>query len=561
MVSNSRVLLYLVTLSILIPLNVSATPLDLDLNQDADEPNNVLTYGMGYNAQRFSSLSQIDKTNISKLVPVWSLALESQAGEVGQPMVLDGVMYVADADWTVAIDAISGKQLWRTPTYFNPDAAIAACCGVSNRGVALYKGLVIRGTLDAHLVALDQKTGKQIWKTKVAEWKESYTITSAPLIAKGILITGMSGADFGTRGFIDGYDPMTGEHLWRRHTTAGPDEPGGETWTIKGAYKTGGASTWITGSFDPALDLVYWGTGNTGPWNPKFRGGDSLYAASVLALRPSTGELVWHYQFTPNDMFDYDAVGEFILADLEMDGQQRQVIVQLNKNGFVYVLDRATGELLQAKPYAKINWASHVDLKTGRPVESDVAASLRAGNNEVLWPSFRGGKNWAHAAFNPQTGLLYANTIHLSSSYRISDPGPVKLGKWWIGATEFKFHYNKGTVHGHMQAIDPLTGKAKWSVPVQDRYHLSSMLATATGLLFTGTHTGEFIALDADDGKQLWQFRVSSGVNASPITWAYQDKQYVTVLSGLGGAAAGLVARVGGGVPRGGAVWTFALSP
>ena len=243
----------------------------------------------------------------------------------------------------------------------------------------------------------------------------------------------------------------------------------------------------------------------------------SLYAASVLALRPSTGELVWHYQFTPNDMFDYDAVGEFILADLEIDGQLRQVIVQLNKNGFVYVLDRATGELLQAKPYAKINWASHVDLKTGRPVETDVAASLRAGNNEVLWPSFRGGKNWAHAAFNPQTGLLYANTIHLSSSYRISDPGPVKLGKWWIGATEFKFHYDKGTVHGHMQAIDPLTGKAKWSVPVQDRYHLSSMLATATGLLFTGTHTGEFIALDADDGKQLWQFRVSSGVDRKSV--------------------------------------------
>ncbi|MGR8948817.1 MAG: PQQ-dependent dehydrogenase, methanol/ethanol family [Gammaproteobacteria bacterium] len=561
MLSKICASLCLITVAILLSFDIGAAPLDADLENDANEPNNVLTYGMGYNAQRFSSLSQINKTNINKLVPVWSLALESQRGEVGQPMVFDGVMYVANADWTVAIDAVTGIQLWRTPTYFNPDAAIAACCGVSNRGVALYNGLVIRGTIDAHLVALEQKTGKQVWKTKIADWKESYTITSAPLIANGVLITGMSGADFGTRGFIDGYDPMTGERLWRRHTTAGPDEPGGDTWKIKGAYKTGGASTWITGSFDPELDLVYWGTGNTGPWNPNFRGGDSLYAASVLALRPTTGEIAWYYQFTPNDMFDYDAVGEFILANLEINGKQRRVILQLNKNGFVYVLDRASGELLKANPYAKINWASHVDLKTGRPVETAVAASLRAGNNEILWPSFRGAKNWAHAAFNPHTGLLYANTIHLSSSYRISDPGPVKLGKWWIGATEFKFHYKKGTVHGHMEAIDPLTGKAKWSVPVQDRYHLSSMLATAAGLLFTGTHTREFIALDADTGDQLWEFRLSSGVNASPITWAYRNKQYVTVLSGLGGAAAGLVGNVGGGVPRGGAVWTFALSP
>lgn len=539
---------------------LQAQPLDADLKNDATEPNNVLTYGMGYNAQRFSPLTAINKDSIDKLVPVWSLALESEAGEVGQPLVMDGVMYVADADWTVAIEAVAGRQLWRTPTYFDRDSVITACCGISNRGVALYRGLVLRGTLDAHIVALDQKTGAEVWKTKVAEWRQGYTITSAPLVANGVLITGMSGADFGTRGFLDGYDPMTGKHLWRRYTTAAPDEPGGDTWTVPEAYKTGGASTWLTGSYDPELDLVYWGTGNTGPWNPDFRGGDSLYAASVIAVRPQTGELVWHYQFTPNDMFDYDAVGELILAELAIEGEQRKVIVQLNKNGFAYVLDRADGKLLAANPYAKMNWATHVDLNTGRPVETKLTESLRAGNQEVLWPSSRGAKNWAHAAFNPQTGLVYANTIELSSTYRTADPGPVKLGQWWIGATEFRYLYTEGAVHGHMEAIDPLSGKARWRVPVRDRYNLSSMLATASGLLFTGRHTGEFIALDADTGKQLWQFRVSSGVNASPVTWAYEGRQFVTVLAGLGGAAAGLVSRVGGGVPRGGSVWTFALS-
>ena len=490
---------------------------------------------------------------------MWALGLENDAGEVGQPVVMDGVMFVADAKWTVAIDAVSGKQLWRSATNSSPDAAIAACCGVSNRGVALYAGLIIRGTLDAHLVALDQETGQQVWKTQVADWKQSYTITSAPLVANGVAITGVSGADFGARGFIDGYDPHTGNRLWRRYTTAAPDEPGGDTWTVPDAYKTGGASTWLTGSYDPVLDLVYWGTGNSGPWNPKFRGGDSLYAASVIAVRPATGELVWHYQFTPDDMFDYDAVSEFILAELAIEDKHHKVLVQLNKNGFAYVINRADGKLLTANPYAKVNWATHIDPKSGRPVETSIAQSLRAGNKEILWPSSRGAKNWAHAAFNPNTGLLYANTIHLSSTYRISDPGRPRLGQWWIGASEFKYLYDADTTHRHIGAIEPLTGKARWRVPVEQGYNMSSIVATASGILFTGQASGEFLALDADTGEKLWQFRVSSGINSSPITWAYGGKQFVSVQVGLGGIAAGLVAKVGGGVPRGGSVWTFAL--
>jgi alcohol dehydrogenase (cytochrome c) len=546
------------TVLALASFGVQAQSLD-DLKNDAAEPGNVLTYGMGYNANRFSSLSQINKRNVAKLSPVWSLSLENDFGEQAQPMVKDGVIYVSDAKWTVAIDGLSGKQLWRTPTDFDPDTPRVVCCGVSNKGVALYNDLVIRGTLDAYMVALDQKTGKEVWKTKVIDWKEGYSITSAPLVAEGVVITGISGAEFGIRGFIDGYDAQTGKHLWRRYTTAAPNEPGGDTWTVKDSYKNGGGSTWVTGSFDPALGLVYWGTGNAGPWNPKYRLGDSLYTASVIAVKPKTGELVWHYQFTPNDMYDYDAVSELILGDVKVGGTVRKTLMQLNRNGFAYVLDRANGKLLAANAYAKVNWASHIDLNTGRPVETGLAKSMREGKSEVLWPNIAGSKNWQHAAFNPKTGLLYSNTIHMGSSFDFSDLAEFKPGQRWMGVKDLKYSYDENGVRGYMEAIDPVSGKAKWRVPLKDNANWSSMLATGSGLLFTGRHTGEFIALDADNGKQLWQFQVSSGVNASPVTWSYKGKQYVTVLSGIGGLGRRFVGDAVKNVPQGGSVWTFAV--
>jgi len=531
-----------------------------DLKKDGSNTDNILTYGMGYGQQRYSPLDQIDKRNVKKLVPVWSLSLENDFGEQAQPLIRDGVMYVSDAKWTVAIDVRTGKQLWRTAVDFDPDTPRVVCCGVSSKGVALYNGLVLRGTLDAYLVALDQKTGKEVWKTKVIEWKDGYSITSAPLVANGVLITGVSGAEFGIRGFIAGYDPATGKPLWRRYTTAAPAEKGGDTWKLEGAYKNGGGSTWITGSYDPDLDLVYWGTGNSGPWKPNYRGGDSLYTASVIAVHPKTGELVWHYQFTPNDMFDYDAVSELILGDLKVDGKTRRTVMQLNRNGFAYVLDRADGKLLAANPYAKVNWATHIDMATGRPVETDVAKTLRAGGSTDLWPSVLGSKNWEHAAFNPGTGLLYANTIHMSSSYSLAPLEAFKPGARWMGVKDLKFGFEpKGGPRGHISAIDPVTGKTKWEVPLTDHANWSSMLATKTGLLFTGRHTGEFIALDADNGEQLWQFQTSSGINASPVTWTYKGKQYVTVLAGYGGLGKRFVGDAGKNVPQGGAVWTFAL--
>jgi alcohol dehydrogenase (cytochrome c) len=534
-------------------------PTQSDLVRDGANTDNVLTYGMGYSQNRYSPLAQINKSNVKRMVPVWSLGLENNFGEQAQPLILDGVMYVSNAKWTVAIDASTGKQLWRTAVDFPPDTPRVVCCGVSNKGVALYNGKVFRTTLDAYVVALDQKTGKEIWKQKAAEWKEGFSLTVAPLIANGVLVTGCSGAEFGVRCFLDGWDPETGNHLWRRYTVAGPGETGHETWEPREAYLHGGGSTWITGSYDPELDLMYWGTGNGGPWNPETRKGDNLYVASILALRPKTGEIVWHYQATPNDVFDWDTVWEIILADIRVDGQLRKVAMQLNRNGFLYVLDRANGKLLSAKPYARVNWATHVDMATGRPVESEVSKKLRAGEMVEMWPSIRGAKNWPHAAFNPNTGLLYANTNEGYSKYKFVPIAEFKPGFRYQGIENTMSVVTPDTVAGHIEAIDPLTAQPKWRVPLKGQMIASAMLATGGGLLFTGKHTGEFIALDADTGQTLWEFKTPSGVNAQPITWTHNGRQYVSVLSGLGGSTSGR--RGLPDIPLGGSVWTFALMP
>src|SRR5215831_18520083 len=526
-----------------------------DLKNDGKNTDNVLTYGMGYHQNRYSSLKQINKTNVKRLVPVWNLSLDNQWGEQAQPLVYNGVMYVTNARHTVAIDVATGRQIWRHTLDWPPETPRVVCCGVSNKGPAIFNGKVFRTTLDAHVIALDMKTGQEVWKQKVAEWKEGFSMTMAPQIARGVLITGISGAEFGIRGFLDGWDPETGKRLWRRYTIPAPGEKGYETWPPGDAYLRGGGSTWITGSYDPDLDLIYWGTGNAGPWNPETRPGDNLYTASLLAMRPKTGEIVWYYQFTPNDMFDWDANWEMILSDIEVDGVKRRVVMQLNRNGFLYVLDRINGKLLSAKPFEKVNWATHVDMATGRPVESDVSKRYRAGEQIELWPSQWGAKNWAHAAFNPETGLLYANTMHVSRLVR-HQPVEYKVGQRYQG---FENLPSPTPPMGNMDAIDPLTGKQKWRTPVGEIPNYSAMLATAGGLLFTGKQTGEFIAVDMDTGKILWEFRTSSGINAQPITWTRQGRQYVSIQSGFGGVNAARQAALLTNIPRGGSVWTFAL--
>ena len=522
---------------------------------------NVINYGMGYGQQRYSSLDKINRNTVKRLVPAWTLSLENEFGEQAQPMVYNGVMYVSNAKWTVAINALTGQQLWRTAVDFVPETPRVVCCGVSNKGLALYNGKVFRTTLDAHVVAMDQNTGKVVWKKKAAEWTEGYSQTVAPQIANGVLMTGISGAEFGIRGFIDGWDPDTGNHLWRTYMTAGPEDKGHKTWEPRESYKTGGGSTWVTGSYDPQLDLTYWGTGNASPWNPTVRQGDNLYVASIVALRPKTGEIVWHYQATPNDIFDWDSVWEIILADIPVKGETRKVAMQLNRNGFLYVLDRATGELLSANKYGKVTWATHVDMSTGRPVESDVSKRLRAGELVQSWPNVRGAKNWMHASFSPNTGLLYANTINMPINLKLGKLDLYKAGQRYVGVDVIYPDPPKGEPVGHIEAIDPLSAQPKWRVPVYDSPLWTAMLTTAGGLLFDGKHTGEFFAMDIDTGKVLWSFQTSSGINSQPITWSYQGEQYVTVLSGLGGLQGLRSAELKKTVPMGGSVWTFKLLP
>ena len=549
---------------LMLGVGASAQTLD-DLKKDGNggSTDNILTYGMGYHQQRYSPLKEINKQTVKRLVPVWNVSLDNNWGEQAQPIVYNGVMYVTNARATVAIDVATGKQIWKQALDWPPETPRVVCCGVSNKGAAIYNGKVFRTTLDAHVIAYDAKDGKELWKSKAAEWKEGFSLTVAPLVANGVLVTGISGAEFGIRGFIDGWDPETGKHLWRRYTIPARGEKGNDTWPQNNnAWEVGGGSAWITGSYDPELDLMYWGIGNPAPWASQSRDGDNLYTSSVLAMRPATGEIVWYYQFTPNDAYDYDACWELINADINVGGQKRKVIMQLNRNGFLYVIDRTNGKLLAANAFEKVNWATQVDNETGRPVETDFAKSIRAGKATEHWPSTRGGKNWPHAAFNPETGLLYANTLHEGRMYKHLEIKPHVVGQRYQFIENLPLPRTADEPLGHMEAIDPLTAQKKWRTPLMDFQIWSAMLATGGGLLFTGKETGEFIAVDADTGKVIWQFQTGSGINAMPVTYTHQGRQYVTVLSGIGGLYWNIAReQLKDKVPQGGSVWTFALLP
>ena len=540
----------------LLATSLHAQSLD-DLKRDSATPGDVLTYGMGYNNQRYSPLKQTNAQNAGKLRPVWAYSLNNPQGQESQPIVHNGVMYVTTHNSTVALDPATGKQIWKQEIELPQDVFKMACCGILNRGAAIYDGKLFRSTLDAHVVAMDAKTGKQLWKSKAADYQNGQAMTSAPLIANGVVLTGIAGGEYGTRGFIDGWDPATGKQLWRFYTTAAPDQKGGDTWPGDTHLK-GGAPTWLTGAYDPELDLVYWGTGNGGPWNPNARKGDNLYIASVVAIRPKTGELVWHYQFSPNDPYDYDATEVGMLVDMKIGGKDRKVLAQANRNGFFYVLDRANGELLAANPYVKVNWAERIDLKTGRPVPTETDKKARAGEDVEIFPSVVGGKNWNPMSWNPATGLAYANTLNISWPYVLAKP-EYKKGEWYLGVNFRGVNMPKNEPHGYLSAIDPMTGKSKWQLPWPGQPSMAGTLSTAGGLVFTGAATGEFIAVDAVNGKKLYEFQTSSGIIGLPVTFEHKGKQYVSIVSGAGGVWALLGDERMSQVPAGGSVWTFAL--
>jgi alcohol dehydrogenase (cytochrome c) len=519
-------------------------------------PDNVLHHSMGYDRKSYSPLNQINKGNVKRLVPLWSTSLMNDAGELSAPVVYNGVMYVINGRWTFALDVETGNQIWRTAVEADPEQKRVPF----TRGApTLYNGKLFRVTIDNHVVALDMKTGKQIWKQKFADWRDGYYSTSAPIVANGVLISGMAGGESTTRGFLDGWDPETGKKLWRRYTIPGPGEPGHETWPQNSdAWMRGGAPTWRSGSYDPQLDLVYWGAGNAEPYDPRPREAmDSLYSSSVLAIRPKTGEIVCYFQYTPNDVYDVDGNDEQVLADIQVGGQPRKVMIQTNKNGFLFVVDRTNCKLIAANPFVKVNWATHYDLATGRPVLTDVYKKFIAGEEVEVWP--QRGSNAVPTAFNPNTGLLYTSSWNLPRIQKLAPPKPQVVGAESTGVVGRAPAIKPGDVVGHFQAINPVTGEKKWEIPLTDVPSAAGMLATGGGLIFTGKATGEFVVLDEATGATLWQFKTSSGVNSTAITYTYKGRQYVSIASGLGG---NVIRRlVADKVPAGGSMWTFALMP
>jgi alcohol dehydrogenase (cytochrome c) len=552
-----RKILLAAAFAALVPISGYAQT-DADLVQGArKDTSDVLNYGMGYDLKRFSPLNQINRDTVKRLVPVWNYSYDDNKSEESQPLIYKGVLYVTTNSATMALDVKTGQQIWKSKIEYPPETPRIVCCGIINRGLALYDGKIFRTTLDANVIALDQKTGKELWRSNVIDWKNGYSMTVAPLVADGVVITGISGAEYGIRGFIDGWDPGTGKHLWRTYTIAGPGDPEAKSWPGD-TWQHGGGSTWITGSFDPELHTVFWGTGNAGSWNPTQHPGDNLYSCSVLALDPKTGKMKWHFQFSPNDPYDYDSVAEMVLADLNVGGKPTKALMDVNRNGFMYVLDRTDGKLIAANQYiTKQTWAKGID-ESGRPIPTEITDKVRQGQEVDVWPGAMGGKNWSPVSFDPETGLIYANTLNFGMHYKPVD-AQFRAGLTYWGA-DISWIWPEGA-RGGLKAIDPLTGKAKWEAKT-DIPRFSGVLSTAGGVVFAGKLTGEFEAFDADNGTKLWQFKTGSGIEGQPVTWEQDGVQYIAVSSGIGG-----VYDLFSGderlsaVPAGGSLWVFALAP
>jgi alcohol dehydrogenase (cytochrome c) len=507
----------------------------------ASEPQNWIVYGGGYDNQRYSNLKQITPGNVKNLEQKWVLQNQVPGAWESNPLVVDGIMYVTERPNDVmALDAKTGKMFWIYR--WTPDASARVCCGSNNRGVAILGNTLFVGTLDAHLIALDSRTGKPLWNIAVADVKDAYSITMAPMIVKDKVVVGIGGGEFGIRGFIAAFDPKTGKELWRFYTIPGPGEPGFETWSGD-SWKTGGAPVWSMGAFDPALNLVYLGTGNPGPdWNPAQRPGDNLYSDSVVALDPDTGKLKWHFQFTPNDGYDYDSTQVPVLADMDWNGKPAKVMMWANRNGFFYVLDRVTGQFLQGQPFVKVTWASGLD-KNGRPIQTPAA------EGQPTWPGNQGGTNWFPPAYSPRTGLFYFSAWeNYATIYRREkaeyQPGRNFSGGGGAGLTPVPGaptvgigrrgpidYWTNEVGSGATVAMDPHTGKRVWSFPQYDVTD-AGMMTTATDLLFTGGREGYFYAFDAKAGKLLWKTNLGGSIVNAPVTFEIDGKQYISIISG-----------------------------
>ena len=491
----------------------------------ADEPQNWLMYSATFDSQRHSRLEQVHTRNVDRLELKWAYQIPEIDRAETTPLVVDGVMFVTEAPSNaVALDAATGRQYWRYEHELPDDLRI--CCGRNNRGVAILGETLYMSTLDAHLVAIDARTGNLVWNREVADHQAGYSKTAAPLIVKDQVVTGIAGGEYGIRGFLDSYDAESGEQVWRAWTIPGPDHPDNRTWAGD-SWRTGGSPTWITGSYDPELDLVYWGTGNPGPdWNGDVRLGDNLYADSALALDADTGDLAWYFQFTPHDVHDWDAIQIPILGDIMYEGELRKVMMWANRNAFYYTLDRETGEFLVGTPYAEQTWAEGLD-ENGRPIRVPNTAPTPEG--VVVSPPIGGGTNWWSPAFSPRTQLFYVNAFDGEQEYFTREEEYVE-GETFMGGGGNNVlpidHYQS-----YIRAIEPATGNIRWEYPIAPR-STSGLLSTEGDLVFGGTVDGWFFALDAVSGEELWHINIGSRVHSGPMTYAVDGRQYVSVAAG-----------------------------
>ena len=502
------------------------------------DPSAWLMYGGSYDSTRFSPLTDINRTNVKKLQAAWMFQTGVPAQFQASPVVADGIMYMTAAfNHVYAIQAETGEMLWR---YDHPlPSDMRVCCGPSNRGVAISGDKVFMATLDARLVALQAQTGALVWQAEIDDYRKGYSATAAPLIVKDKVIVGIAGGEYGIRGYVDAYDVATGERRWRRHTTPGEGEPGSETWAGD-SWKIGGGPTWITGSYDPEQDVIFWATGNPSPdWNGDVREGDNLYTDSVLALDPESGAIKWHFQFTPHDIWDYDGNTDLFLIDVERGGKTVKALAQPNRNGYLYVLDRTSGEFLHGSQYVeKLNWAKGLD-EQGRPiVNPEYVPTKEAG--KFICPGSVGGKNgsWT-AAYSPITKYMYLPVVE-SCWQMIKGAATFIQGIPFWGGGPGKTEADDQSSYGHLSAVDVSSGAVKWRY--KDDYPLvGGTMATAGGLVFTGDQKGYALAFDDTTGELLWKFQTGSTVRGQPATYKVNGRQYVAIPSGGGGLAVSLV--------------------
>ena len=515
------------------------------------------SHGRSYAEQRFSPLEQINVNNVDQLGLAWSHKLEVDRGTEATSLVIDGVMYTTGA-WSIvyALDAASGELLWKYDPEVPREVAGRGCCGVVNRGVAAWQGKLYLGAFDGRLIALDAASGRELWSTQTVDTTQNYTVTGAPRVIDGKVIIGNGGAELGVRGYISAYDADSGNQLWRFYTVPGDPAKGPESDALEMARKTwhgdtyyrqgGGGTVWDSMAYDPDLDLLYIGTGNGSPWNIKYRSegkGDNLFLSSIVALRPDTGEYVWHYQTTPGDTWDYTATQHIILADLRIDGEDRKVLMQAPKNGYFYVIDRVSGEFISAQNFVPVNWAEGIDPVTGRPNFSPAGDYSKAP--KLVTPSAYGAHNWQPMSFNPLTGLVYIPAQISAMLYEDQGQAPVTAPNLWnVGVAPVRLPDDAQTlaalgadVKGQLLAWDPVAQKAAWTVDYSAPWN-GGTLSTAGNLVFQGTADARVVAYAADSGERLWESPANTGVIAAPMTYTVGDEQYVSFAAGWGGVFA-----------------------